>query len=173
MRAANPIVKPNKTTRRATKTMAKATTSENIQTGNNGADDRRLATATNLAFMVADILESCVVEWQAAMRRAGVRPPRSLQNAAHSIRLGAAQLRREAGLDREGDDLAEAFDDCAAKAWALMLVIIDRFGTDERDMFKAWCWLKAHPSKGHIIMPAWLDSCFATWERQGQEGGGR
>lgn len=52
-----------------------------------------------------------------------------------------------------------------------MLVIIDRFGTDERDIFKAWCWLKAHPSKGHIIMPAWLDSCFATWERQGQEGG--
>lgn len=96
MRAANPIVKPNKTTRRATKTMAKATTSENIQTGNTGADDRRLATATNLAFMVADILESCVVEWQAAMRRAGVRPPRSLQNAVHSIRLG----RRSCGARR-------------------------------------------------------------------------
>ena len=132
---------------------------------------RRLAAATNLALVAADIIEGSFIEWQAAMRDAGMRCPRPLANAARSVLLGAAALRK-AGLDRDGDDLSDAFADTADKAWALVLMVIDRFGTTEADLFKAWCWLKAHPSKGQVPMPAWLDGCFATWEGMAREQGG-
>ncbi len=132
--------------------------------------ERRLAAATNLALMAADIVEGSFIEWRDAMRRAGLRPPRALANAAHSVLLGARQMRREAGIDRDGDELSDAFADATDKAWALMLMIIDRFGTSEEDLFKAWCWLKAFPSKAHVPMPSWLDGCFATWHKKEQEG---
>ena len=133
--------------------------------------ERRLAAATNLALMAADIVENCFIEWRAAMQSAGLRPPRALANAAHSVLLGARQMRREAGIDRDGDELSDAFADATDKAWALMLMIIDRFGTSEDALFKAWCWLKSFPSKGHVPMPSWLDGCFATWREREQEGG--
>lgn len=136
-------------------------------------DDRRLATATNLAFLAADILENTFIEWRDAMRRAGLRIPRPLANAAHSVLLGARQMRREAGLDRDGDELSDTFADASDMAWALMLMVMDRFGTNRQDLFKAWCWLKAHPSKAHIPMPAWLDGCFAVWQEQDGEKGGK
>lgn len=150
-------------------------TDNKTKTGGGHDDLHRLTSATNLAVMAAEMLDRQVLEMADEAARAGLKFPYPVTNAMRSIRLGARQLMRELRIDGRADDegLTDAFDDAVEKAWALVLIIIDRFGRDEESMFKAWCYLKAFPSKAHIPMPAWLDSCFAVWQEQDGEKGGK
>lgn len=146
-------------------------TDNKTKTGGGHDDLHRLTSATNLAVMAAEMLDRQVIEMADEAARAGLKLPYPVANAMRSIRLGARQLMRELRIDGRADDegLTEAFDDAVERAWALVLIIIDRFGRDEEALFRAWCYLKAFPSTGGIPMPRWTDRAFAPREKHGEK----
>lgn len=143
-------------------------TDNKTNTGGGHDDLHRLTSATNLAVMAAEMLDRQAIEMTDEAARAGMRMPWPVANALRSIRLGARQLMRELRIDGRADDegLTATFDTAVERAWALMLVIMDRFGTDDAELFKAWCYLKSFPSRAGIPMPRWTDRAFAPEEKQ-------
>lgn len=130
---------------------------------------RRLAMRVNLAFMATDIAYGSLADMREAMQEEGVRTTFAIRNAVNTIMRASRQLMREVRLDQFDDSLAATFGDASDKAWMLTLMTLDRFGHSSEAMFKAWCWMKAHPSRLGIPLPEWADSVFAPTGEEGKQ----
>lgn len=120
----------------------------------------KLNTLTNIVYILTDVLETNLMDMEAAYRREGYglrhdvkRQYNAAIHAIHAIR------RLKADINKCSDSEQESFGNDADMVNALLLTLLDRVGDDDLLAFKFFNYIKSFPSK--LGLDLQVDRAFA------------
>lgn len=117
----------------------------------------KLNTLTNIVYILTDVLETNLMDMEAAYRREGYGlrhdVKRQYNAAIHAIR------RLKADINKCSAGEQESFGNDADMVNALLLTLLDRVGDDDPLAFKFFCYIKSFPSK--LGLDLQVDGAFA------------
>lgn len=112
-------------------------------------DPRKLAVRINLLYTLADIMETQLMELERDIRRRTGHGMRFDAKRDHNAAIRAAR-RLLTDVNTCSRKTQEQFGDDADIIHALLLLIIDRTGDDDRLAYQLYRHIKAMPSKMHL-----------------------
>ena len=117
----------------------------------------KINTITNIVFVLADVLESNLINMQEEFKKNGFELRHEAKRSFNTALANIKKLRRE--VDRCSDSTQDNFGKDSDMLNALMLMIIDRCGDDDMFHFKLYNYIKSFPSKLNLDLD--LDSAFS------------
>lgn len=117
----------------------------------------KINTITNIVFVLADVLESNLINMQEEFKKNGFELRHEAKRSFNTALANIKKLRRE--VDRCSESTQDNFGKDSDMLNALMLMIIDRCGDDDMFHFKLYNYIKSFPSKLNLDLD--LDSAFA------------
>lgn len=117
----------------------------------------KINTITNIVFVLADVLESNLINMQEELKKNGFELRHEAKRSFNTALANIKKLRRE--VDRCSESTQDNFGKDSDMLNALMLMIIDRCGDDDMFHFKLYNYIKSFPSKLNLDLD--LDSAFS------------
>jgi hypothetical protein len=117
----------------------------------------KINTITNIVFVLADVLESNLINMQEEFKKNGFELRHEAKRSFNTALANIKKLRRE--VDRCSESTQDNFGKDSDMLNALMLMIIDRCGDDDMFHFKLYNYIKSFPSKLNLDLD--LDSAFS------------
>lgn len=117
----------------------------------------QLATKTNIVFVLADVLETNLIDMQSAYSKQGCVMRHEVKRNFNTALAAIKRLKRE--VDHCDDETQESFGNDADIVNALLITIIDRCGNDDEFAFRMYNYIKSFPSK--LKMDLQLDGAFS------------
>ena len=117
----------------------------------------KINTITNIVFVLADVLESNLINMQEEFKNNGFELRHEAKRSFNTALANIKKLRRE--VDRCSESTQDNFGKDSDMLNALMLMIIDRCGDDDMFHFKLYNYIKSFPSKLNLDLD--LDRAFS------------
>ena len=126
----------------------------------------RINTITNIVFVLADVLESNLINMQEEFKKNGFELRHEAKRHFNTALANIKKLRRE--VDRCSESTQDNFGNDSDMINAMILMIIDRCGDDDMFHFKLYNYIKSFPSKLNLDLD--LDSAFShIFEQENNE----
>ena len=126
----------------------------------------RINTITNIVFVLADVLESNLINMQEEFRKNGFELRHEAKRSFNTALANIKKLRRE--VDRCSESTQDNFGKDSDMLNAIMLMIIDRCGDDDLFHFKLYNYIKSFPSKLNLNID--MDNAFShIFEQENNE----
>ena len=126
----------------------------------------RINTITNIVFVLADVLESNLINMQEEFKKNGFELRHEAKRSFNTALANIKKLRRE--VDRCSESTQDNFGKDSDMLNALMLMIIDRCGDDDLFHFKLYNYIKSFPSKLNLNID--MDNAFShIFEQENNE----
>lgn len=117
----------------------------------------KINTITNIVFVLADVLESNLINMQEEFKKNGFELRHEAKRSFNTALANIKKLRRE--VDRCSESTQDNFGKDSDMLNAIMLMIIDRCGDDDMFHFKLYNYIKSFPSKLNLDLD--LDNAFS------------
>lgn len=127
----------------------------------------KINTITNIVFVLADVLESNLINMQEEFKKNGFELRHEAKRYFNTALANIKKLRRE--VDRCSESTQDNFGNDADMLNAMILMIIDRCGDDDLFHFKLYNYIKSFPSKLNLNID--MDNAFShIFEQENNEG---
>lgn len=117
----------------------------------------KINTITNIVFVLADVLESNLINMQEEFKKNGFELRHEAKRSFNTALANIQKLRRE--VNKCSKSTQDNFGNDSDMLNALMLMIIDRCGDDDMFHFKLYNYIKSFPSKLNLDLD--LDDAFS------------
>jgi hypothetical protein len=99
----------------------------------------------NIAFVLADVLESCLLDANQNLRKENQE---FKHESKREFNTAIASIRKiKSHINKCSENTQECFGDDSDTLYQTMLTLIDRCGEDDELMFKFYNYIKSFPSK--------------------------